>query len=405
MKNLMLAWRNIWRNKRRTLITVASIFFGVLLATLMSSMQEGTYSKMIDNVVSFYSGYMQIHHPDYWEDKTIENTFVPTDVLFTNIDNSDVINRYASRLENFTLISSGENTKGAALIGVEPEAENNITGLSKWISEGTYFTSEQKGVLVAINIATNLNVSVGDSIVLLSQGYHGVTAAAVYPIIGILDFPTSQLDNLGVYIPLKTAQTFYSAPERITSIVIMTNDYNTLNTEKHKLQKSIGDSYKVLTWDEMDPVTKQMIEGDRAQGVITKGILYILIGFGVFGTVIMMMAERKKELGVLVAIGMKKSRLALVLVYETILIGLVGVGVGFIVSIPIIQMLVSNPIPLTGDAATAYEQFGMEPAIYFGNAFGVFIDQLLIIFSISIVVAIYPLTKILKLQVTKALRG
>jgi putative ABC transport system permease protein len=405
MKNLRLAWRNIWRNKRRTLITVASIFFGVLLATLMTSMQEGIYSKMIDNVVSFYSGYMQIHSPDYWENKTLENTFVPNEKLLSALNENEVVKRHASRLENFTLISSGEDTKGAALIGVEPEAENNITGLSKWVTEGTYFTGDKNGVLVAINIANNLNISVGDSVVFLSQGYHGVTAAGLYPVIGILDFPTAQLDNMGVFMPLKGVQEFYSAPNRVTSIVVMSDNYSTVYHDKNILQKTIGKDFNVMTWDEMDPTTKQLIEGDRAQGVITKGILYILIGFGVFGTVIMMMAERKKELGVLVAIGMKKTRLARVLVYETILIGLVGVLVGFAVSIPIIQVLVSNPIPITGEAAKAYEQFGMDPVIYFGNEFGIFLNQLLIILGITVVVAIYPLSKVMRLKVTNALRG
>ncbi len=404
-ENIKLAWRNIWRNKRRTFITTASIFFGVILSALMTAMQEGTYTKMIENVVSFYSGYLQVQHPEYWENRTLDYMITPSDSLYKSIADNNNITQAFPRIESFTLISSGEHTKGAALIGIDVAEEDRLTGLSRWVKEGKYLQPGQSGALVASNIAKNLEVSIGDTIVLLSQGYQGTTAAGLFPVVGILEFPAPQLNSLGVYVSLSDAQEFFSTPGMVTSIVCMMDDYTEVHTGKKTLQRALGDNYSVLTWDEMDPVTKQMIEGDRAQGVITKAILYMLIGFGVFGTVIMMIAERRKELGVLVAIGMKKRKLAMVLLYETVFIGLVGVAIGFVVSIPIVQYLVNNPIPITGEMATAYEQFGMEPAIYFDNRPAVFLRQLLVILAISFAVAIYPVNKILRLKVTKALRG
>jgi putative ABC transport system permease protein len=403
-ENIKLAWRNIWRNKRRTLITTASIFFGVILSALMTAMQEGTYTKMIENVVSFYSGYLQVQHPEYWENRTLDYMITPSDSLYESITANKITQAFP-RIESFTLISSGEHTKGAALIGIDAAEEDRLTGLSRWVTEGKYLQPGQSGALVATNIAKNLEVTIGDTIVLLSQGYRGTTAAGLFPVVGILEFPAPQLNNLGVYVSLADAQEFFSTPGMVTSIVCMMDDYTDVHAGKKTLQRTLGDNYSVLTWDEMDPVTKQMIEGDRAQGVITKAILYMLIGFGVFGTVIMMIAERRKELGVLVAIGMKKRKLAMVLLYETVFIGLVGVAIGFVVSIPIVQYLVNNPIPITGEMATAYEQFGMEPAIYFDNRPAVFLRQLLVILGISFTVAIYPVNKILRLKVTKALRG
>jgi putative ABC transport system permease protein len=403
-ENIKLAWRNIWRNKRRTLITTASIFFGVILSALMTAMQEGTYTKMIENVVSFYSGYLQVQHPEYWENRTLDYMITPSDSLYESITANKITQAFP-RIESFTLISSGEHTKGAALIGIDAAEEDRLTGLSRWVTKGNYLQPGQSGALVATNIAKNLEVTIGDTIVLLSQGYRGTTAAGLFPVVGILEFPAPQLNNLGVYVSLADAQEFFSTPGMVTSIVCMMNDYTDVHAGKKTLQRTLGDNYSVLTWDEMDPVTKQMIEGDRAQGVITKAILYVLIGFGVFGTVIMMIAERRKELGVLVAIGMKKRKLAMVLLYETVFIGLVGVAIGFVVSIPIVQYLVNNPIPITGEMAIAYEQFGMEPAIYFDNRPAVFLRQLLVILGISFTVAIYPVNKILRLKVTKALRG
>jgi len=160
-----------------------------------------------------------------------------------------------------------------------------------------------------------------------------------------------------------------------------------------------------MTWDEMDPVTKNMIDADRSGAYITKGILYVLVGFGIFGTVIMMMAERRKEMGIMIAIGMQKSRLSKILFYETTLLGLVGVLAGFAISFPLILYLVYHPVPLTGETAKAYEQFGFEPAMYFSAQWFVFARQVLIIFIITMTVYIYPLVKTYKIKLINALHS
>ncbi len=405
MRDLKLAWRNIWRNKRRTIITVASIFFGVILSTLMTSMQEGTYAKMIDNVVRFYSGYLQVHHPDYWETKSIDDLFVPDDSLMQQLSSTKHVQAAIPRLESFALLSYKHNTKGAMVIGVEPEKENQLTQLNHWVKQGTYLTAGGNGILVAVNLAKNLDVTLGDTLALIGQGYHGMSASGLFPVVGILEFPTPAMNNFGAYISLSRAQEFFSAPGRISSLVINVSGYDEVTPVKQSLVQALGQSLSVMTWDEMDPVTKQMIESDKGQGIIMKSILYILIGFGVFSTILMMISERMKELGIMVAVGMKKLRLATIVFYETMLIALVGLAAGFMASIPIIQFFIRNPIPLTGETAKVYEEFGLEPAIYFGSELYIFFNQLWIMLLISLLVSIYPVSKILRINVTKALHG
>lgn len=405
MKDLKLAWRNIWRNKRRTLITVASIFFGVILSTLMTSMQDGTYSKMIDNVVRFYSGYLQIHHPDYWETKSIDDLFTPKEELESEIQSTKNVELVIPRLESFSLISYKQNTKGAMLIGVDPEKENELTQLKHWVKEGRYLNQADDGILIAVNLAKNLNVEIGDTLALIGQGYHGLSASGLFPIVGILEFPTPQLNNFGTYITLPKAQEFFSAPGMVSSLVLSVTNYDVVTPVKHAVSNKLGNQLSVMTWDEMDPVTKQMIESDKGQGIIMKGILYVLIGFGVFSTILMMISERMKELGIMIAVGMKKLKLAKLVFYETMLIALVGLISGFLASIPIIHFFIANPIPLTGDTAKVYEEFGLDPAIYFGNDISVFMNQVWIMVVISLLVSIYPVSKIIRLNVTKALHG
>ena len=404
-KNLIMAWRNLWRNKRRTLITVASVFFGVLLSTVMSSMQEGSYSSMIDNIVKFYSGYIQIHQEDYWENKTINNTFVPTDSLKTRIKEVPEITNMAPRLESFALASSEKITRGSMVIGIDPEAENKVTELKKWVEKGHYLKPNDNGVLVAVDLAKYLNLNVGDTLILLSQGYHGISAAGKYPIRGILKFPSPDLNKQTIYMEIRHCQNFYSADDMVTSLVLMIEDQYHLNKAMKQLKAEISAPYSVMSWSEMQPELLQYVDADRAGGKVMKGILYILIGFGIFGTIMMMVAERRREMGVMVAIGMQRYRLAAILFFETVYIGMIGVLAGFIGSIPIIAHFYNNPIRLTGDAAETMKDMGIEPLMYFSWLPSVFYDQVIVVFIITVIVAIYPLISAQRMKVHLALRA
>lgn len=405
MKNYKMAWRNLWRNKRRTLITVAAVVFAVFLSTFMSSMQEGTYSRMISNTVSFYSGYIQVHHPDYWESKSINDIYAPGKDFFQKINETPNVTLSFPRLESFTLLSTGENTKAAALIGIDPVKENKMTRLARWIESGTYLKPGDDGLLVAKNLSKQLNVQVGDTLVLMSTGYHGATAAALFPVKGILNFPFPQMNNIGVYADIQKVRDFYSTGEMITSTVIMIDDHNKLQHTKNELQRKLGEKYLLMTWDEMQPEIVQMIEQDRAGAVIMKAIVYIVIGFGILGTVIMMMSERRKELAIMVAVGMRRGKIMKILFYETLYIGLLGVALGFLFSTPVMMWFVQNPVLLPESMAKVYEQFGLEPRLYFSLYYPVYLNQLLTVFAISIGVFIYPLVTTARFRLIKTLRS
>ena len=184
-KNILMAWRNLWRNRKRTFITIASIFFGVLIATLMSSMQEGSYSSMIKNVVRLYSGYIQIQEKDYWKNKVINNSIATSDSLNSAISQIKEITSYTSRLESFLLASSREFTKGSRIIGINPEEENKVTELEKRLKSGTYLRKGDEGVLLSSDLARYMNIEPMDTIVLIGQGYHGMSAAGKFPVRGI----------------------------------------------------------------------------------------------------------------------------------------------------------------------------------------------------------------------------
>ncbi len=403
--NIKLAWRNLWRNKRRTLITVASIFFGVLLSAYMTSMQEGSYDKMVEIVVKFYSGYMQVHHEEYWENKSINNSFDYDQALVDQIKNHPEIDFVIPRLESFGLASAGELTRGSAIFGIVPDIETQLTGIADKIVSGNYLQATDDGVVIGDGLAKYLKLALNDTLVIITQGYHGVSAAGKFPIRGIIKHVSPELNKSIIYMELKTCQNFLGAENKLTSLVVNVADNDAMKRTLKTLKSEIRSPFSVMSWEEMQPEVVQQIESDRAGGVIMKAILYIVIAFGIFGTIMMMIAERRREFGVMISIGMQKSKLSVILFFETIFIGLLGIFSGIAVSLPLLLIQAKNPIPLTGDTAKLMEDFGFEPYMFFSTAPEVFWQQAISVFVLTLLIGIYPMIASLRIKEIKALHG
>jgi lipoprotein-releasing system permease protein len=401
---LRLAWRNLWRNKKRTIIAAASVFFAVLLALIMRSMQKGSYNFMIDSSVRISTGYIQIHGKGYWDKRSLDKSILLDKDITSRLNKIPDVTLVVPRLETFTLVSYGNATKVSPIVGINPEKEKNMLKLKEKLVAGRYLTDSSRGVLIGQGLAELLKVGVGDSIVLYGQGYHGITAAAQVPVQGILKLPIPDLNNTMIYTSLSYAQWLYSAPDRITSLSIMIDKPGHLDEVKSEVGKLFGNKYEVMTWEEMTPELVQSIEVDNAGGIIMLGILYVVIGFGIFGTIMMMTAERTKEFGILIAVGMKKTKLIMVTTFETVFISLIGLFAGIIVSYPLLLYFYYNPIRLTGDVAEAMLAFGLEPIMPFSIAPGIFIAQFWTVLLIALLSAWYPFRYVQKLQVVEAIR-
>lgn len=401
--NPKLAWRNIWRNKRRTLITVASIFFGVLLSAYMTSMQEGSYDKMVDIVVKFYSGYMQVHQEDYWENKSINNSFDYDQAMIGKLKSQPEIELVIPRLESFGLASAQELTRGAAIFGIVPEVETRLTGIADKIVAGKYLQAHDDGVVIGEGLSRFLKLGLNDTLVIITQGYHGVSSAGKFPVHGIIKHVSPELNKSIIYMELKTCQDFLGAENKLTSLVVNVADNNVMKRALKSLRTEIQPPFSVMSWEEMQPEVVQQIESDRAGGVIMKAILYVVIAFGIFGTIMMMIAERRREFGVMISIGMQKSKLAVVLFIETLFIGLLGIVSGIAVSLPLLFIQSKNPIPLTGETARLMEDFGFEPYMFFSTAPEVFWQQAVSVFVLTLLIGIYPIIASLRIKEIKAL--
>ncbi len=402
---IKIAWRNLWRNKRRTFITLASILLAVLLAISMRSMQKGMYANMIGNAVRFSTGYIQIHAKGYWDKPSINNSFEQSDLLDSLLDNNSNITLAVPRLESFVLASSGEHTKGVQVIGIDPAKEDKMSGISRKVTKGRYFMEGGDGILLGDGIADYLKLGVGDTIILLGQGFQGMTAAGKLPVAGIFHFPDDRMNNGLAYLSLNAAQELFAAPARYTSVSIMLEHPNQLDKTQSTLQHVLGDKdWEVMKWDVMNKTLTQEIAGDNAGGLIMLLILYVVIAFGVFGTILMMTMERRKEFAVMVAIGMKRFQLILLLFFETIFIGLLGILSGIALALPVLIYFHVHPVRITGTAAKTFEQFGIEPIMPASLDVHLFIYQGMVVLIISFLASLYPLVYVGRFKILDSLK-
>lgn len=399
-----LAWKNLWRNRNRTLITMAAIFFAVLLSILTSSLKAGIFDNLVKNLVSYYVGYIQVHKNGYWEEQLLDNSFENSTQTKLLLQQQIGIKDLSARLESFALASTGDITKGCLVVGIDPIQENKITYLRSKLIKGRYLNDEDNGILITAGLLKKLKIKIHDTLMLIGQGYHGATAAGKYPIVGVIEFGAPDLNEKILYMPISLAQQLYGAPNRATTYVISINNRRLLSNISNHTQQFLGKEFEVMTWEQMMPEIKQHIESDSRSMKVILAILYLLISFGIFGTLIMMLAERSFEFGMLVAIGLKKYKLGILLLLESILNVLLGCILGILASIPIVYYLNIHPIKISGDVAKVYEKFGFEAIFPASLNKEHFINQGFIVLIIGLTLSLYPLYQVVKLKPVEAMK-
>ena len=402
---LKFAWRNLWRNKRRTLLATSSIFFALLLACIYRATQSGQHEYMVQMSVSMYTGYLQIQEKEYWDERSFDHSFEPADSLRSILSHNSHITLINPRIESVALVSQHQETRITPVMGIDPASESAMSGLRKKIVKGMYLTDSSQGILISEGLAERLQVGVGDSVVLFGQGYQGATAAEQLPIEGIVHFPIPKMNNAMVYLSLSKAQELFNAYNRVTSVALMVDNAKKVKTIQSDLSKLLNKNLVVMNWEEMSPEVVQAIEADVAGEVIIMFILYVVIGFGVFGTVMMMTIERAREFGLLISLGMKRGRLLLVATIESLLISMLGAVAGTAVAFPLIYYFYVHPIYVQGDFAEMMNMYGFEPIIPVSIDTLVFTSQTIVVVVIAIISSVYPFFFIKNIKPVSALQG
>lgn len=401
-----LAWRNIWRNKRRTLITVSAIMFAVVLSIFMQSINRGSHEMMIDNMTRFNTGHVQIQDYRYNDEPSLDNAFAYDEKLRSKITSAAPrIEMALPRIQTFMLAADPEVTRGTLVTGIDLEKEDRFNNIKSHKTAGRFFEEEERAAVIAEGLSDRVGLGVGDTLALVGQGRFGMSASGLFEIVGIIEHPIPDMNNQAVYLPLTTAADLLSAEGHITNLLIALESERYTEQVANKLREFLEDSELVVfTWPELIPELLELLEFDLAGAYMMSFILYVVIAFGFLGMILTMTLERIREFGILISVGMQRIRLAFTLFLEVLIISIIGVLGGSGVAWLILYYFYLNPIQLTGEAAEAIKDMGWQPVLPMSFAPDQFYTQGIIVFFIAILIALYPVIRVFRLNVIEASR-
>jgi len=403
---IKLAWRNIWRNSRRTSLTVAAVVFAVTLSIVQRGIQLGTYEVNIRNAVRLSSGFLQIQKQGFQKNPILRKSFNITPQIEKALHEQSQITGYAPRIYADALISFRDKSFGSFLIGIDPRKEPLVSDYSQKVNAGRFLqVGDTSGIVVGYKLLKNLQASIGDSIVILSQGYDGFLNSMFGVIKGTVKIGSNVFDRMAIFMNLPTAQYFLGMENRVNIIAISLNRLKDIPRVKKSLRSELANTdLTVLSWDEILPELKQSIELDNIGGILFLGILIIVVAFGILNTVLMSVTERTREFGILLSIGLPNKRLAEIVIIETLFVVALGIIIGNLLGAGINYYIVNNPITIGGKYATVYEEYGFLPLLASTMDIRIFLNTTLSVVIISIISIIYPLWHVLKLEPLKGIR-
>jgi len=328
---LRMAWRNLWRHKRRTWLTVGAMIFSNLLLVFLISLQFGSYRMMIDNTLKSYTGHLQIQLNKYNDDPKIRHSFKAVIPLANKVRQQLGSDKVAARGVAFAMTSSEQRSYGLQIIGVEPRFEAKVSTLPGLINKGHYFTDiNAEEIIIGSVLARNLRVDIGDELTLLGSGRDGSFAAGVVIVTGIFESGVADIDRTMAQLPLAYFQTLFSMDDQGHNIVINADDLPLVSTLQQEVSKIISNRSElvVLDWNQLQPGLQQAIQADIASAWFMYAVLIVLVAFSVLNTQLMSVLERTREFGTMMALGVKPARLGTLVITETFLMSSLGLVIG-----------------------------------------------------------------------------
>ncbi len=404
---LRLAWRNIWRQPRRTCLTTGAMVFSNVLLIFMISLQFAMYRLMIDNSLQAFTGHMQIQAPGYIDDKKMRQTVPDIVPLASSLREQLQTDTIAARATAFVLASSEDRSYGIALFGVEPQFEAQVSSIPGLIGQGRFLHSDDAPeVVIGSVLARNLRVGLGDELTLLGSGKDGSFAAAVVEIVGIFESGIADIDRNIAELPLRLFQDIFYMEGSGHEVVVNAPGLD----EAHELQQRVeslletGKDLVVHDWDALQPGLKQAIQADMSSAFFMYAILVILVAFSVLNTQLMSVLERTREFGIVMAIGLTPGRMGRLVILETAIMGVMGIVFGAIAGGIVTSWFSVHGFSIPGMAEMAANfnlPARMHPRV---TGFTLFLGPI-VVFLFTLLAALYPALRLHRLHPVEAMRA
>ncbi len=409
----VLAWRNLWRHKRRTWLTVGAMIFCNILLVFLISLQLGSYQMMIDNTLSAFSGHIQIQHSAYNEEQKMYQN-VPAVAQLANTVRAALGNEanVAARGVAFALASSEERSFGIQLAGVQPKFESQVSTFPGLINHGRYLAdSHAPEIVIGAILAQNLKVAVGDELTFIGSGLDGSFAAGVATVVGIVETGFAEVDRAVAEVPLAWFQEVFAMGESGHSVVIRLPALDSVEPAVARLQKVLADDpilagagLSVLDWNVLEPGLKQAIKSDMVSAWFMYAVLILLVAFSVLNTQLMSVLERTREFGVMLALGTRPATLAKLVGLETFVMSCLGMGLGVLLGGLLSFYLSYSGFYYPGMEEMA-QKFNLPDRMYPQVSLLSLLWGPAIVFLGAMLAAIYPATRLFGLRPVAAMRA
>jgi len=326
---LKIAWRNVLRQKRRSILAIMTVAFGVAFAVFMKSLVDGASERMIQNAIELNTGHIQLYKKGYPENEALEYTFQDNPYLDKAIKSNPSVRGITKRVEAAGLVSLEEETSGAAIIGIQPEIEERFTVLKDNIKEGGWLRSGgPKEALISDGIAKSLNVKIGNKLAVLTQTYYGSLGAELFTVKGIFKLGNQRTDQATVFITLEDAQSLMNVKNMLSRIMIWLDSADKIGAVKKEIEASVPQGqYELLAWDEIIPEVTQLIGLHRIVSNVLFFMLLLIVFASVFNTMLTSVTERMREFGIMFALGIKPRHITMLIFMETVIV--IGAGILF----------------------------------------------------------------------------
>lgn len=405
---IRMAWRNIWRNTRRSVLTILAIVFATMLLVFMLSFQFGSYDTMINTAVKIHTGHVQVQAAGYNDKMDIRLVVPDPAAVYNLVKDIREVEAYTSRANAFALVSSSDRTYGILLTGIDPEREAKVSTLVKLVRGGEYLAGEDRDMaLVGELLAENLKVDIGDDLVLLGQGRDGSVAASILKVKGIFSSGQDKFDRNSIQMPLGYFQDVFSMNGTVHEIVVLSRALKDVKIIKKELGAGVDGidsdgNLAVLDWMELMPGLIQSIKLDLVSGLIMYVILIVVVAFSILNTFLMVIFERTREFGVLMAVGMTPGRLMRSLFLESMAITCIGIILGIISGGMVTWYFQVHGILISG-ASELLSQYGLPERMYPQLSVLSISVGAGIVLIITVLTAVYPVLKVWRLKPLKAM--
>ena len=339
---IAVAWRNLWRNRRRTWLMSSAIAFASFLVTVAASFQGGIYDDMIDLSSRFYTGHAQLQHPDYQDTPRVKYTITDAATKITALEKHPLVRTAVPRVIGHGLVSIEESSLGALIIGVDPQRE--FLTIQDSIQNGRYLQGRGEVVIGSL-LARNLDGQLGDDLVMLGSGKEGSVAALAGTIVGFFETGVSEIDRGQVHVDYRDYAEALEISDEVHSIALLLDHYSSGETMATAgTWTEAGDRF--LSWIDLSPHIKDLIDVKAVSSNMMYGLLGILVIFGVVNACIMTVLDRTREFGMLIAVGMRPLAIIYMLQLEILWMTVVGLGLGFALSGGLLGLFMWLGIPL-----------------------------------------------------------